>query len=124
MNVGVATPDKLREAIVRAFHEGGQTYAQIASLLGVGEATVSRVLRRHRETGAVAPKARGGGNRSRIRGWVADALATLVREQPDATVEELGLALTQRASVSASRSSVQRALNRLGFSRKKRPSPR
>jgi predicted transcriptional regulator len=41
---------QVREAIVRAFHDRKLSYGEIAELLAVGEATVSRVLRRHRET--------------------------------------------------------------------------
>lgn len=71
MNVGLPTPEKLRQAIVRAFHEKGLSYQQIARLLGIGEATVSRALRLHRETGSVTARPRGGGNFSPIRGKVA-----------------------------------------------------
>ncbi len=119
-----STDIRLREAIVRAWHEKGLTYAAIASLLGVGEATVSRVLRRYRETASVEPRAHGGGNRSPIRGEVAVALERLVAELPDATVDELTQALMARAPVTTSRSAVMRALQRFGYSRKKRPSSR
>ncbi len=68
MNDGLPTPDKLRVAIVRAFHEQGLSYSEIIELLGVGHATISRMLRLHRETGGVAPRPRGGGNFSPIRG--------------------------------------------------------
>ncbi|RKH18965.1 hypothetical protein D7X74_07995 [Corallococcus sp. CA047B] len=53
MSEGLPTPEKLRRAIVRAFQEEGLSYEQIAHLLGIGEATVSRVLRLYRETGDV-----------------------------------------------------------------------
>lgn len=55
MSDGQATPKKLRQAIVRAFHQEGLSYEQIARLLGVAQATVSRILRLHRETGDVTP---------------------------------------------------------------------
>lgn len=113
---------KVRAAIVHAHREDRLTYAEVAELLGIGEATVSRVLRRFRETGSVAPKPRGGGNRSPIRGKVAKLLESIVAEMPDATVAELTEALVTRGDVSTSRSSVQRALDRAGFSRKKSPS--
>lgn len=116
-----ATDIRLREAIVRAWHEEKLTYAAIASLLGVGEATVSRVLRRHRETASVAPRAHRGGNHSPIRGDTAAALEQLVARMPDATIDELTEALIDGERVATSRSSVMRALQRLGYSRKKRP---
>lgn len=113
---------RVRGAIVRVFHEERRTYAQVADLLGVGEATVSRVLRLHRETGGVTPRARGGGNLSPIRERIALLLQQIVSEMPDATVAELTEALMERGGVETSRSSVQRALARLGYSRKKSPS--
>ena len=115
---------QVREAIVRAFHDRKLSYAEIAELLAVGEATVSRVLRRHRETGTVAPLPRGGGNFSPLRGEVLDTLRALVRERPDATIDELTNSLIDRAQVQTSSSSVCRALQRLGYSRKKSPSSR
>lgn len=115
-------PKPIREAIVRAFHKQRLTYPQIAALLAVGEATVSRVLRRHRETGGVEPKPRGGGNFSPLRGEVLEVLRALVRERPDATIDELTDALIERAVVQTSASSVKRALRRLDYSRKKSPS--
>ena len=111
---------RVREAIVRAWHDEHFTYRQIASLLGVGEATVSRVLRLHRETASVAPRARGGGNRSPLREEVLDILERIVAELPDATLDELTEALMMKVDIDTSRSSVMRALHRLGFSRKKR----
>ena len=116
------TPDRLRLAIVRLFNEEGRTYAEIAELLDVGEATVSRVLRRYRETGGVAPNAPGGGNFSPIKGKIAEALRRLVQATPDATVAELTAALVKSEGIATSVSSVKRALPRLGLSRKKRVS--
>ena len=122
MSHGLPLPDKLREAIVRAFHEQGMSYEEIAKLLDVGEASVSRVLRLYRDTGGIAPRPRGGGNLSPISGRVADELRALVAERPDATVPELTATIIERTGVSTTRSSVLRALHRLGFTRKKSPS--
>src|SRR5512132_454793 len=113
------TPPQVRLAIVKLFHEEGRSYADIARLLSIGEATVSRVLRQHRETGGVEPRAPGGGNFSPITGGVARALRALVEKLPDATVKEFASALRAQKTVKTSRSSVQRALKRMGYSRKK-----
>lgn len=109
-----------REAIVRLRRDKKLTYDEIAEALGIGRATVSRVLRRHRELGHVAAFARGGGNHSPIHGRVAELLRSIVSSMPDATILELSEALQRRARVSASESAVGRALQRLGYS-KKRP---
>lgn len=124
MSIGLPTPEKLRLAIVRAFHEQRMSYAEIADLLGIGEATVSRVLRRHRESGSVEPRPRGGGNFSPISGTAAAQLTALVEERPDLSLQELTEELGKRTGIWSSRSSVGRALHRLGFTRKKSPSSR
>ena len=100
----------------------GRTYQETAALLGIGRATVNRILRLHRETRSVEPRPRGGGNFSPLHGELAELLIAIVDAMPDATVAELTAALVERSGTSTSRSGVQRALGRLGFSRKKSPS--
>lgn len=114
-------PMKLREAVLQA-RDQGCSYKETAELLGIGYATVNRILRLHRETKSLEPRPRGGGNPSPIHGSTAELLAKIVAEMPDATVAELAAALMKRSKIETSRSGVQRALGRLGFSRKKSPS--
>lgn len=111
-------PMKLREAVLQARHQGC-SYKETAELLGIGYATVNRILRLHRETKSLEPRPRGGGNPSPIHGSTAELFAKIVAEMPDATVAELAAALMKRSKVETSRSGVQRALGRPGFSRKK-----
>ena len=117
-----AVPVRIRRAIVRAVDEKGLTYQETADLLGVGYATVNRVLARHRRTGSIEQLPQAGGWTSPIHGKIAELLRALVTEMSDATVGELTEALTKRGGIETSRSAVQRALHRLGFSRKKSPS--
>lgn len=116
------TSVQVRESIVRAFHEHGLSYEEIAELLGVGRATVSRVLRRYRESGSVERRPRGGGNFTKVRGPVADRLRAIAALQPDATIEEMTRELCHQTGIEVSRSAVDRALRRMGYTRKKRPS--
>ena len=115
----MAVPIEVRRAIVGAVERRGMTYQATADLLGVGYATVNRVLSRYRKTKQVAPLPKAGGRRSPIHGRIAELLTQIVTTMSDATVEELTAALQKRAKISTSRSAVQRALHRLGFSRKK-----
>ena len=115
------TSKEVRQAIIRA-HERNLTYEEIAELLGVGRATVGRTLRLHRETGKVERRPAGGGNFSIFRGHVAELLLAIVEKMPDASIRELVRAFEQRSKLSTSTASIGRALRRLGYSRKKRPS--
>ena len=109
---------RVRETIIRLRGEG-RTYLEIAAVVKVGAATVNRIVRLHRETGAIAHRRPGGGNPSPIRDEVAEALCAIVLENSDSTVAEMTELLKARGVLATSRSSVQRALTRLGFSRKK-----
>src|SRR5437764_8017788 len=104
---------KLREAVLRA-RAAGHSYEETAKLLGIGRATVNRILRLHRETDSLVPRPRGGGNVSPIHGAMAELLAAIISEMPDATVAELAATLMKRSRTATSRSAVQRALFRLG----------
>jgi transposase len=119
--MGQPASREVREAIVRA-RARSLEYDEIAELLGVGRATVSRTLRLHRDTGDVQPRPKGGGNFSVFRDQVAELLLAVVETMPDASIRELTRAFEQQTKLSTSTASVGRALRRLGYSRKKRPS--
>jgi transposase len=113
-----ALPMQVRLAVV-SLQDKGHTYDEIASLLGIGRASVSRVLRRRRETGTLERLPRGGGLVSPIQGRIADMLCRIVGEMSDATLDELTRTLMERVDVKTSRAGVVRAMARLGFTRKK-----
>jgi transposase len=112
----------LRQRVIAAYEAGGQTYDSLAATFRVGVATVNRWLRRCRERGDVAPAPHGGGQKHRIDARVEVVLIELVKAQPDATLEELKAQLAARMERAPGRSTVARALVRLGITRKKRPS--
>jgi len=112
----------LRKRIVTRYERGGITYAELAETFGVGEATVSRLLRRRRERGALERDAPGGGYPPRIAPEQFSQLLKLVAEKPDRTVAELCEDWLARYGGSLSLSSMTRALARAGVTRKKKPS--
>lgn len=114
---------EIREVAIRVVRGGG-TYEEAAAVSGVGVASVNRWLRLERETGSVAERARGGGNRSRLEGELLDVLVDLTAENDNRTDAELCEAFVARTGVQTSRSSIRRALARIGFSRKKSRSRR
>jgi transposase len=122
--MGAPVSTEVRAAIVRARNDRKLTYEQIAELLGIGRATVSRVLRLKRVTGDIAPRPKGGGWTSALHGKIARMLVAIVKSMSDATVTELTAELVRRSGIETSRAAVHRALGRLGYSRKKSPSGR
>lgn len=54
----------LKRAVVKAYLSGElSSYEEAAEMFGIGRATVSRLLRRQRETGDMQMRPRGGNNR-------------------------------------------------------------
>ena len=111
----------LRERVVAACDGGDGTREQIARRFCVSVAWVYRLLARRRDTGSIAPKPHGGGQKPAFHGESAERLRKAVEDRPDATLEEL----REAAGVECGTSAVFRALNRLGLPRKKsRSGPR
>lgn len=113
---------RVRRAIVKAYEDGYGTYEAVADSLGVGRATVSRVLRLAREKQSVNPKPQAGGRLPPIRGRDVDRLARIIQENPFATLEELADIWFKRVQIRISRSSLHRSMRQLGYSLKKKSS--
>ena len=106
----------LRDRVLAAYDRGRKT-AWIAEHFQVSPAWARRVKQRRRETGETRPRPRGGATVVKID---RQRLAELVREQPDATLEEL----IDRLGVDCGISALSMALKCMGISFKKRSSTR
>lgn len=113
----------LRSRIVSHYEKtAGATYKSTAALFEVGEATVNRILRVHRETGDVMPAPRPKKPKHKIDlTWLrADVLAS-----PDARLKDRAAAFERERGISVSVAAVWYAMTALGFTHKKKPfSPR
>ena len=108
----------LRRRLVAAYRSGRvATYEAAAEMFGVGRATVSRMLRRDRETGDVELKPRGG-NRARV---VDDVwLVTHAEAEPDARLVDRVAAWAAHSGVTVSVSAMHSTMQRIGWTHKKR----
>lgn len=102
----------LRQRLVARYERGDMTYVEVAETFGVGEATVSRLLRRRREQGSLERDPPGGRYPPRIAAEHLPRLVKLVAEKPDWTVPELCEAWKARYGGILSESSMKRALLR------------
>ena len=105
----------LRERVVAACDEGIDTRAEIAERFSVSESWIRRLLQRRRETGSIAPRPRGGGQPPAFDSDAGERLRKAVAADNDATLKQLAVAV----GVACSTSAVDRALRRLGITRKK-----
>ncbi len=114
----MATPysQDLRDRVLAAYDRGMRT-GEIAEIFDVCPAWARRVKQRRRETGETGPRPMGGATVFKID---LVRLAELVKEQPDATLKELG----ERLGVDCVSSAISKALKKLGLTSKKRRSMR
>lgn len=114
----------LRIRVVEAYLSGEGTYAQVAERFQVGVATVSRWVSRTRRQGHVAPDPMGGDRNGKFDEASEAHLARMVEENPNLLREEMVERLDEELGLKVSYGAVQRALVRLGLTRKKRRSMR
>lgn len=106
----------LRKRVLDTVQRGDGSLRQIARRFVVSISFVTRLLQLDRSTGSVLPRPHGGGNPAALGPDDLERLRELVRQQPDATLEEL----RQRLGASCSTMTISRALRKLGLPRKKK----
>ncbi len=112
----------LRRRIIQAWQAEKLRVPELATRFTVGTATVKRLIRQFRETGSIDPAPHGGGQRPKIPAGKLARVQRLLEANPDWSIAELAAAYNREAGADVSRSTMVRAVARLGFTRKKSPS--
>ena len=110
--------DDLRAHVIDTV-EGGATIPETAEQCGVSIRSVVRFLKLYRETGSIRP-AQFGGYKDFTLAEHEELVRQLVAEQPDITLEELGIRLKGEGIV-VGKSSISRFLHHLKLTFKKEP---
>src|SRR3954463_16062456 len=105
----------LRQRVLDTVQRGEGSLRQIARRFLVSLSFVTRLLRTYRSTGSLQPQPHRGGNPAKLGPEDLERLRELVRQQPDATLEEL----KQRLGVACSTMAIGRALVKLKLPLKK-----
>ena len=114
----------LRQKILHAYQRRLGPQRTLAELFGVSVSFVEKLLRRHRSTGAVAPKPYAGGQKRRLDATAETLIREAVHAMPDITLEELCTRVADTQGFRVSVPTMCRALQRLGLPRKKSRSTR
>jgi transposase len=106
----------LRERIVAAVDHNEGSRREIARRFRVSVSFITRLLKLRRETGSIDPRPHGGGQTPALDRIALERLRRLVKEQPDATLQQL----RERLGIDGSIMIVWRALRKLDITRKKK----
>jgi transposase len=110
----------LRTRVVEAVDRGGETQKEVARLFGVSGTFIKKLLRQRRETGSLAPKPHGGGQKAKLAEAAREQVrAYILQTQNDATVSEVHTYVATSLQRSVSRATVGRVLQVLNLPRKK-----
>ncbi len=106
----------LRRRVLAACDAGHKT-KEVAELFDVSRSWVRQLKQRRREWGIIEPLPRNSGRKAKLTDVDREQLATLVAEQPDATLKEL----RERLGAAVGQVTIWRALQQLGLTFKKSP---
>src|ERR1700716_4754996 len=103
----------LRQRVLDTVRRGEGSLRQIARRFLVSVSFVTRLLPPHRDTGTLEPKPHGGGNPAVLTPEDLERLRALIRQQPDATLQEC----RQRLGAPCRTLTIARAPRRVGVPR-------
>jgi transposase len=106
----------LRQRILETVRRGDATLRQIADRFLVSVSFITRLLQLHRTTGSLEPRPHRGGHPAALTPEDLQRLRELIRQRPDATLEEC----REHLGASCSPMTISRALRQLGLPRKKK----
>jgi transposase len=106
----------LRRRVAAAVDQHEGSHRQVASRFRVSTSFVTRLLSRRRQTGSLDPEPHGGGQPPALDREGLKRLLQLVKERPDATLEEV----QERSGADCSIMAIFRALRRLKITFKKK----
>jgi len=117
-----AYSEDLRSRILAAV-DAGMSKCEAARVFAVSRSTIKRYAQQRRETGTLAPKPATRPRPMAIGPAHHAALRAQLEADPDATLAEHAAAWARTQGVRVSLWTMRRAILRLGWTRKKRPSP-
>jgi transposase len=118
--MAVAYSEDLRRCIIKAAKDEQQSVRELAKRFEVGKSFVGQLIQRYIETGSLSAKPHGGGERPVIGAEDLNWLKVKVVEKNDITLEELCKELEISKGIKVSQSTMCRALQKIGMTRKKK----
>ena len=107
--------NEARELLVKGYEKSGDAEA-IAQAYSVSERTVYRLAQQKRETGSVALRTSQGGRKRTLTEEDKQNIRQCVEERPGIAINEI----REKLHLTASCSTVERAIQAMGYTRKKK----
>ena len=114
----------LRQKIIDTYLAGDISQRQLAKRFRVALSFIEKLLKQYRETGCIAPKVRTEQTPTKLKSDQLAKLEELVIANNDATLDELRQKLKEVTDVLIGRSTVERMLQKLNLTSKKKAYPR
>jgi transposase len=123
-NILIMKPHSIafRQKIIEVHEAEDISQRKLAKRFNVALSFIQKLLKQYRETDSLAPKVRTQQTPAKLNNEHLTVLRRLVEERNDATLEELRKQLIHETGIDVSRSTIDRALNKLGLTLKKRRS--
>ena len=118
----MAISTDLRRRAVDAYERGGGSIPAVAARFAVGEASLSRWLRRKRDTGSVERAPRAGGSPRRVTPDGEALLRAWLDDDPSVAQRVLADRLVAAGQSRVSQQTVRQTLARMALTLKKSPS--
>jgi len=109
----------LRQKILRACDQRLGSQRAMATLFGVSQSFVEKLLQRRRATGDISPRPHAGGRRAICDATALTHVRRLVQDYPDATLAELAAQLEAQHGLRVSVPTMGRIVLHLKLPRKK-----
>jgi len=110
----------LRQRVIAAYQAKEGSQQQLAERFKVSLSFVRDLTRRYRQSATLEPKPHGGGAVAKLGAAQLPVVKALVEAQPDALLKELCERCTEKTAVYVSVSTMQRAVQSLKLSVKKK----
>lgn len=114
-----AYSDDLRRKLLEAYDRGEGSVRELAGRFGVSCAWAWKISSQRRRTGQMERVEQRHGSLSRVTAEVEARLRSLLREQPDRTLQELQQGLWEAERCDSASSHLWRVLRRMGLRLKK-----
>ena len=110
----------LRQRVINVYQAEEVTQRELAERFQVSQSFVTRLIRRHQQTGTIKPKSRGGGAKAKIEVPQLGQIEQLVEEQSDVLLRELCERWEEQTGIKVSISTMHRSLQKLKLTTKKK----